>query len=122
MDADRVGECLRFDEALDAVVDELPFIDCTEPHTHQIYAVKQYDDNDVYPGFGILEDDARLACLGAFEAFVGRSAFESTLFYSWLVPTLESWNDKVIKDRITLCVLGSGDGSTLTESMEGSNV
>ena len=120
--ADRIGRCLRFDEALDAVVQDLPFIDCTEPHTHQIYAVKEYDENDVYPGFGELEDDARLACLGAFEAFVGRSAFDSSLFYSWLVPTLEGWNDKNIKDRTTLCVLGAGDSSTLTESMEGSNV
>jgi hypothetical protein len=120
--ADSVGRCLRFDESLDAVVDQLPFIDCSEPHTHQIYAVKEYDENDVYPGFGKLEDDARLVCLGEFEAFVGRSAFESTLFYSWLVPTLEGWNDNVIKDRTTLCVLGSGDSTTLTESMRGANV
>lgn len=103
-------------------MDELPFIDCTEPHTHQIYSVKEYDENDVYPGFGELEDEARLACLGAFEAFVGRSAFDSTLFYSWLVPTLEGWNDKKIKDRAILCVLGSSDNSVLMTDMEGSNV
>ena len=119
--AEQIGECLRFDEAIDATVEELPYIACTEPHTHEIYAVKEYPEGEVYPGFDSLEDDARLACLGAFDAYVGRSAFDSSLFYSWLVPTLDGWNDEDVKDRITLCVLGAGDGSMLAESMKGSN-
>lgn len=100
----------------------MPYIACTESHTHEIYAVKEYDENAVYPGFDQLEDEARLACLSAFDAYVGRSAFDSSLFYSWLVPTLDGWNNKDIKDRTTLCVLGAGDGSRLTQSAKGSNI
>jgi hypothetical protein len=117
-----IGRCLRFSEAIDALVEKLPYINCTEPHTHEIYAVKKYEENKVYPGFNELEDEARLACLSAFEGYVGRSAFDSSLFYSWLVPTLDGWNDPDIEDRTTLCVLGMGDNSALTESVEGSNI
>jgi hypothetical protein len=36
----------------------------------------------VYPGFEALELEAQARCLGEFEEYVGRSAFDSELFYS----------------------------------------
>lgn len=119
---DSVGLCLRFDEATGEQIEDLPVIPCTEPHTHEIYFVEVYGKDEVYPGFEALEDDARLACLTAFSDYVGRSAFDSSLFYSWMVPTLDGWNDSKINDRSTLCVLGTGDGSTLTASMKDANL
>lgn len=118
---DAVGKCLRFDEATDVQVQDLPVIPCTEPHTHEIYFV-ELNPEEVYPGFEKLEDQARLACLTAFDDYVGRSAFDSSLFYSWLVPTLDGWNDSKVDDRATLCVLGAGDGSLLTGTMKGANI
>jgi len=54
-----------------------------------------------------------------FEEFVGISAFDSDLFYSWIVPTLTSWDRK--GDREIICVVGARDGEPLVGSLRGSN-
>ncbi len=114
------GTCLQVDDKLGAEVSKLPVIVCDQPHTHEIYAVVHYTEKDVYPGTAELETFAQRECLGAFEPYVGISAFDSTLFFTWMVPSLEGWNAK--KDRDVLCVLGAEDGRKLTKSMKGSNV
>lgn len=115
---DGVETCLRFDDTVGAVVDELPVIDCTEPHTHEIYAVEIHPA-DLYPGFTELEVFAQQVCLAAFEPYVETNPFDSTLFHTWMVPTLDSWNDTP-PDREILCILGAHDGELLTDSMRGS--
>lgn len=115
------GTCLKVDNKLGAEVTKLPVIACDQPHTHEIYAVVHYTEKDVYPGTAELETFAQRECLGAFEPYVGVSAFDSTLFFTWMVPSLEGWNGKD-KDRDVLCVLGAEDGRQLTTSMKGSNV
>ena len=114
-----VGSCLRFDADIGAEVTELPVTECTVTHSHEIYAVVVSGD-DVYPGFDALEDTALTECLGAFEGYVGVSPFDSTLLYSWLVPTLDSWNRE--GDKETVCVIGNGDGAPLLESVRGTGV
>ena len=114
------GTCLQVDDKLGAEVTKLPVIACDQPHTHEIYAVVIYTEKDVYPGTAELETFAQRECLGAFEPYVGISAFDSTLFFTWMVPSLDGWNTK--KDRDVLCVLGAQDGRQLTKSMKGSNL
>jgi Septum formation len=114
------GTCLQVDDKLGAEVTKLPVIACDQPHTHEIYAVVHYTEKDVYPGTEELEKFAQRECLGAFEPYVGISAFDSTLFFTWMVPSLDGWNDK--DDRDVLCVLGAQDGRKLVNSMKGSNV
>jgi hypothetical protein len=114
--AEAVGTCLKFDEAVGAEVTELPVIDCELPHSHEIYAIEKHPA-DVYPGFEQLESFAQLECLAAFEPYVRNNPFDSTLFYSWLVPTLDGWNDE--DDREVLCVLGDNDGAPLVGSKKG---
>jgi len=114
------GTCLKVDDKLGAEVTKLPVIGCEQPHTHEIYAVITYTEKDVYPGTTELETFAQRECLGAFQPYVGISAFDSTLFFTWMVPSLEGWNDK--KDRDVLCLLGAQDGRQLVKSMKGSNV
>jgi hypothetical protein len=109
--------CLNIPGDLPAEVEKLPTIDCAEPHTHQVFWSGPYVDkaeptkSDVYPGVETLDAFAQAECLTQFQIFVGISAFDSTLFYSWLVPTLKSWQDH--DDRAILCVLGMADGSLL---------
>jgi hypothetical protein len=114
-----VGTCLQFADDVGAEIEELPVVDCAMEHSHEIYAVLEHPD-DVYPGFDALEQYAQVECLGAFEPFVGVGAFDSALFYSWLVPTLDGWNDE--EDREVLCVLGRHDGAPMTGSMRDSNI
>jgi hypothetical protein len=114
------GTCLQVDDKLGAEVTKLPVIACDQPHTHEIYAVVVYTEKDVYPGTGELETFAQRECLRAFEPYVGVSAFDSTLFFTWMVPSLEGWNSK--KDRDVLCILGAQDSRQLSKSMKGSKL
>lgn len=119
---DAAGTCLDVPDDVGAEISDLPEVGCDVEHTHEIYAVVD-SEADAYPGLEALEDEAEVACLAAFEPYVGISPFDSNLFYSWLVPTLASWEDTDIAgggDREIVCVVGSGDGSPLTQSVRDS--
>jgi hypothetical protein len=113
---DVVGSCLDFGDTIGEEVTSLPVVDCTDEHTHQVFAV-EIVNGDTYPGFEALEAEAQALCLTPFEEFIGVSAFDSELFYSWLVPTLNSWERD--DDREVICVVGENDGAPLTGSLEG---
>jgi len=113
-----IGTCVDFGDTIGADVTELPEVPCEDPHTHEIYAIKVVDA-DTYPGFDALEADAQAQCLGAFDDYVGISAFDSELFFSWLVPTLTSW-DKY-DDRQIICLIGEDNGAPLVGSVRNIN-
>ena len=110
-----IGTCLDFGDSIDAEITKLPVVPCGEPHSHEIYAVEIYVVENTatasYPGLEALEAEAQTRCLGAFEEYVGISAFDSELFFSWLVPTLNSWDRD--DDRQIVCVIGEGNGAPL---------
>ena len=110
---------MEFGDDVGAHVTELPVVECSVPHTHEIYAVV-LSQEPVYPGFESLEIAALARCLAPFEDYVGVSVFDSTLFYSWLVPTLTSWDKE--DDREIVCVIGNGNGAPLVGSVRGSNL
>jgi hypothetical protein len=120
IDVSRNSVCLLVTEDLPEEVEELPTIGCDVPHTHEIYASVEYTEQDVYPGADALGAFAQVECLAAFEPFVGISAFDSALSYSWFLPSLSGWKDE--DDRTVLCVLTDRDGDELTESMANSNI
>lgn len=109
-----VGTCLQFGDDVGAEVTELPVTPCNVPHSHEIFAVVTSGES-VYPGFDALEETALTECLGSFEGYVGISPFDSSLIYSWLVPTLNSWNDE--EDREIICVAANGNAAPLTQSI-----
>ena len=111
-----IGTCLDFGDSIEAEVTELPVVLCGEPHSHEIYAV-EITTASSYPGFEALEAEAQTRCLGAFEDYVRISAFDSELFFSWLVPTLNSWDRD--DDRQIVCVIGEGNGAPLVGSVRG---
>jgi hypothetical protein len=112
------GTCLDFEGEVGELVKELPVMDCNVQHSHEIFAVV-VSTATVYPGFEALEIEAQAKCLGEFEGYIGRSAFDSELFYSWMVPTLTSWDRE--KDREIICVVGESNGAPLFRSVEGEN-
>lgn len=119
MDADHdlVGACLAFDADVGAEITEFPRVDCAQPHSHEVFAVIT-SEQQTYPGFEALEAEAQVACLAAFEPYVGVNPFDSELFYEWIVPTLDSWDRA--DDRQIVCVLGNHDGAPLQGSVRGS--
>jgi hypothetical protein len=114
--SDAIGTCLDFGDSIDAEITTLPVVPCGEPHSHEIYAI-EISDAATYPGLEALEADAQAKCLGEFEEYVGVSAFDSELFFSWLVPTLNSWDRE--DDRQILCVIGEGNGAPLVGTVRG---
>lgn len=114
------GECLLVTDALGAEVSKLPVVDCTTPHTHEIFATVAEDESEVYPGLSALETFAERECYGDFEGFVGISPFDSSLFITWMVPSLDGWNDE--DDRTVLCILGRKDSGQLETSAKGLKV
>ncbi len=112
------GECLFVKADIGAEVSKLPVIDCTKPHTHEIFAKVDGIDSEVYPGLTALETYAEQECYGpAFTEFVGISPFDSALFITWIVPSLDGWNDE--DDRTVLCILGRRDSGELKTSVKG---
>lgn len=109
------GSCMLVEDDFPAEVEELPMIECEQSHTHEVYATVDYAESDVYPGLGELEAFAQTACLTEFDEFVGISAFDSSLSFSWLLPTLDGWNEE--DDRAVLCVLQDADGTRLVGTM-----
>lgn len=118
--ADGPGTCLDVPLDQGPEIDKLPVRDCGEQHTHEIYSVPVLGDEEfpVYPGFDQLESFAQAACLRDFEDYVGISAFDSDLFYSWIVPTLNSWEAE--DDREVICVAGNNNGAPLVGTIRNS--
>ena len=119
-----VGTCLEVGEGLGAEVNSLPTIECGLEHSHEIFATPVYTEEDVrpgeevYPGLGELEAFAQRECIPAFEDYVGIAVFDSVYFITWLLPTLDSWEDSDIVDRTALCVAGRFDAAPITGSIE----
>ncbi len=125
---DGPGTCINAAPTLGPEVKKIPTVACTVAHTHEVFAVVRYVEQvpgkpdkatDLFPGLQALDAFAERACIAQFEPYVQTSAFDSSLTFSWLTPTLGSWNGKS-KDREVICVLGKFDGSTLESSMKGS--
>lgn len=112
---DDTERCLDFELTDDSNIDDLPEVACSTEHSHELVGVVD-SPADAYPGFDALEEFAQAACLTEFENFVGISAFDSALFYTWIVPSIDSWNSDE-KDRQVLCLAGSADGRDLVGSV-----
>lgn len=120
LDTKGPGTCIDAPDDLGETVKRLPTVPCTTPHTHELYSVVDYDEGDVFPGLEALDAFAQRVCLRDFEPYVGTSSFDSSLTFSWLTPTLGSWNNH--DDRAILCVLTDFSGAPLTGSMKDAKV
>ena len=107
-----VGDCI---ESVGAVVDELPTVDCDEPHELQVVGLVEHDADD-FPGDEVISQEAFEECLELFEDFVGAPFTETNLSVLPITPTEESWN--TADDRESICAAGRDDRADLTESIE----
>lgn len=115
----QIGDCIVFDDVPDATVDEVTVTPCDEPHQSEVYAIVEVDDLDAYPGERELSNRAELECLAPFDDYVGIELAESTLFFTYLVPTVRSWQED--QDREVLCLIVAA-GRVLEGSVAGSGL
>lgn len=117
----RPGDCLYPDDKAVGEIENIQAVPCDEPHTQEVFAVPEYeDDSGVYPGEAEIQKFADAACLEAFGQYTGVDYLDSDLYFSWLHPSLDSWNSG--DDRQVVCVIvatgdemiGSVKGTTTT--------
>jgi hypothetical protein len=110
-----VGDCLNDTGSTDEVFD-VPVVPCSDPHDYEVY----YDytlPSGEYPGEEAVFAAAEADCPAQFESFVGLPYDESTLIFSYYVPTAESWAGQ--GDRVVSCLIGDGAGQ-VTGTLAGS--
>lgn len=95
-----VGDC--FNETGDEIVSDVPTIDCALPHDYEVYASIQLD-KAVWPGDDEIFSLADDACLAPFATWVGIPFENSTLDYTYYVPTEDGWNN--YDDREVSCIM-----------------
>lgn len=108
----RVGDCLDLDatDATAAQVTDLAAVPCTQPHRHEVFHVGEVTGFDVYPGPSELSSTSDGMCLGAFEDYVGIPYLDSDVQFTYLYPSLASWQDE--EDREVVCILVSTSPQT----------
>ncbi len=94
----KVGDCTK--EELKEEATEIELVPCTEPHTHEAYFSVDYV-GDAYPGSAALEVFAEQKCVGAFADYVGVELSQSRLYFTYLYPSVTTWNSK--EDRQVVC-------------------
>jgi len=114
------GQCFEAQGEVKAQLSELTEVDCDQEHAQESYAVVKYVAEgsqipDTYPGDDALAKFANGACAGEYGKYVGVDYLDSKLFYTYLLPTPRSWEDK---DRSVICFVTSA-GEPLQGSVKG---
>lgn len=113
-----VGDCVTDDvTATGEGVDEFDVVECTEPHTAEVFHTFELPDGD-FPGDQALTQAMTEACGPVFEEYIGTAYGESEVEVYPVFPTEQTWDDA--DDREVICFGALRDGSELTESLEGS--
>lgn len=106
-----VGDCLNPGEELGVEITDIEAVPCDDEHTHEVFALPEYEEDDVYPGEEKLRNFADAACMDAFTTYTGSEYLESNLYFSYLQPSIRSWNEG--DDRRVVCVIvATGDPIT----------
>jgi hypothetical protein len=113
----KVGECLVPPKNIQAELSSVKVVACREPHTQEVFAVIQDNtSSDNYPGDQVLRSFADGQCLQQFRGYVGVDYRQSSLYYTYLLPSVRSWS---AGDRTVVCVITT-TGQQMTSSVKGS--
>jgi hypothetical protein len=105
--------------SIHAELSSVKVVACREPHTQEVFAlVSDSSAGDNYPGDTALRSFADGQCLQRFAPYVGVDYRDSSLFYTYLLPSVRSW---AAKDRTVVCVITT-TGQKLTSSVKGSRL
>ncbi len=112
----KAGDCLVPPTDVKAELTSVKVVSCREAHTQEVYALVTDPAGDNYPGASHLETFANGNCLEHYESYVGVAYQDSSLFYTYLLPSVRSW---AAKDRTIVCVITT-TAQKLTTSVKGS--
>lgn len=113
----RIGDCFNDGSIGADAVFSVPGVPCAEPHANEVYATFDLADGP-WPGTELVESKATDGCYDRFAKAIGATYEESDLYFSWLVPTAESWGE--LDDREVVCFAYEMEGEDLVGTVIGS--
>jgi hypothetical protein len=118
----RPGQCFRSPADVKAELATLNRTSCKQSHTQEAYALVNYTNPDgsaasAYPGSDLLTSFAQGACAQHFTDYVGIDYLDSSLYFTYLLPSARSWESD--DDHDIICFVTT-TGSALTSSVKGS--
>jgi hypothetical protein len=113
----KVGQCVIPPTDIKVEVTGVKVVSCKSPHTQEVFAVLKDPGGDVYPGSDKVTKFADGECLQQFQPYVGDDYRDSSLFYTYLLPSVRSW---AAGDRTVVCLVTT-TGQKLTASVKGSS-
>ena len=118
----KAGACVMPPKEVTVSIDEVDVVGCTKPHTQEVYAVVKYAASGSatgtdFPGGTALKKFADGKCAERYEDYVGIPYPDSSLFFTYLLPSARSWDQG--GDRDVVCLVTT-TGARLTESVRGS--
>ena len=138
----RPQECLNPPKANpNLAVSTVTVLPCTQPHVDEVYCVLPYNPSpsssieacpatpprfagsltEDYPGEQALTNYANALCLNEFQPYVGSAYTGSSLYYTYLYPSPQSWDNSLKRDREIVCILHTV-GAPLKRSAKGSKL
>ena len=113
----KVGDCSNSD--LSQIVDEVDLVPCDKPHALEAYSIIT-STATTYPGAEALQVFADQSCIDKFFDYVGLELSQSILYYTYVYPSVTSWNSK--SDRSVICFIYKATEPLLTTSVKGSKL
>ena len=117
----KVGDCSNSN--LNQIVDDLDLVPCDEPHSLEAYSIVTSivtSTVTTYPGADALEVFAEQSCIDEFFGYVGVELPQSILYYTYVYPSVTSWNNE--SDRSVVCFIYKATEPLLTKSVKGSKL
>ncbi|WP_196804603.1 septum formation family protein [Cellulomonas sp. URHD0024] len=121
----KIGDCFLAPEDIAVEVTHLSRVTCATPHQQESYALPTYIDPGTaktaktFPGDAALKSFADGKCAEKFQDYVGVDYRDSSLYFTYLVPSARSWQQD--DDRKVICFVTT-TGQTLTKSVKHSDM
>ncbi len=81
------GNCVSPPTDIKAEISSVKVVSCSSPHTQEVFALVNDTKDQTYPGESPLQVYASGVCLQQFHSYVGVDYRDSSLFYTYLLPS-----------------------------------
>ena len=110
-----IGECFQFGPNEDSAVTS---VDCNQPHDGEYFHIFDFAGTSL-PSDDEMDEESDEICGLIFEHYVGTSPEETTLDYTAMSPTKQTWAKG---DREIVCIAVRTDDEQLTASVRDSGL
>ncbi len=119
-----IGQCFAPQQEVQRELATLTAVPCDGPHRQESFAIVDYQppegvQGNAFPGTATLAQFADAKCAQDFQDYVGISYLDSSLFFTYLMPSARGWEQDT--DRAVVCFVTT-TGAELTASVKESRL